>query len=80
MVRSNKYDLVLLDSFMPEMSGIETLNNIKKINANIPVVALTADVLSDSKNKYLEAGFTDYISKPIKKDEVDEVLYKIFKE
>lgn len=80
MVRANKYDLVLLDSFMPEMNGIETLNNIKKINANIPVVALTADVLSDSKNKYLEAGFTDYISKPIKKEEVDEVLYKIFKE
>ena len=79
-IRSNKYDLILLDVFMAEMDGIETLKNIRKFNQYIPVIALTADALSDSKQKYIQAGFDDYISKPVNKNEVDEVFSKLFKE
>ena len=79
-IRSNKYDLILLDVFMAEMDGIETLKNIRKFNQYIPVIALTADALSDSKHKYIQAGFDDYISKPVNKNEVDEVFSKLFKE
>ena len=79
-IRSNKYDLILLDVFMPEMDGMETLKNIRKFDQYIPVIALTADALSDSKHKYIQAGFDDYISKPINKNDVDEVFSKLFKE
>ena len=65
---------------MPEMDGIETLKNIRKFDQYIPIIALTADVLSDSKQKYIQAGFDDYISKPVNKNEVDEVFSKLFKE
>ena len=76
----NEYDLILMDIMMPNMNGEVTLENLKKIdNFSIPVIALTADALADSESKYKGEGFTDYIAKPFKKEQIKEKLDKIFK-
>mgnify|MGYP004674297739 CR=1 FL=1 len=74
----NKYDVILMDIMMPEMSGEEALKELKKDSDFItPVVALTADALSGCEEKYKNLGFSDYLSKPFKKDELDEKLKKL---
>ena len=73
----NIYDLILLDDMMPKMSGVETLKELKKIDGfNIPTVALTANAISGMREKYLNEGFDDYLSKPIDKNELSNILNK----
>ncbi len=78
MITREKYDLVFTDVFMPDMDGFEVLKTCKKYD--IPVVALTADALQDSEEKYLTKGFNGYISKPYSQKDIymamDEFLYK----
>lgn len=70
-----QYDLILMDIMMPDINGIDTLKKLKSNkNFNTKVIALTADALSTSKNKYLKVGFTDYLAKPFKKEELEEKL------
>lgn len=70
-----QYDLILMDIMMPDINGIDTLKKLKSNkNFNTKVIALTADALSTSRNKYLKAGFTDYLAKPFKKEELEEKL------
>ncbi len=74
------YDLILMDDMMPKMSGTETLHQLKKIETfKIPVVALTANAISGMKDKYLNEGFNDYLSKPIQKPELNSILIKFLK-
>ena len=73
----NKYDLILLDDMMPKMSGVETLKKLKSIEGyNIPTVALTANAISGMREKYLNDGFDDYLSKPIDKNELTTIINK----
>ena len=73
----NKYDLILLDDMMPNMSGTETLIHLKdNASFNIPVIALTANAINGMKEKYLEAGFDGYLAKPIDKNELYRTLAK----
>lgn len=71
------YDLILMDDMMPNMTGVQTLQNLKKLdNFNIPTIALTANAISGMREKYLNAGFDDYLSKPIDKQELIIVIQK----
>ncbi len=75
----NKYDVILMDIMMPHMSGRTVLQELKKLdNFNTPVIALTADALSDSENKYIRDGFACYLAKPFNKEQIIEKLDKIF--
>ena len=77
---SPRYDLILMDIMMPEMSGEETFAELKKqMGFNVPVIALTADAVAGAKEKYLNQGFTSYISKPFSPEEIKSELVKIFK-
>lgn len=78
-VKNNKYDLILMDIMMPEMSGETTFLELKKDpNFKTPVIALTADAISGAKERYMEIGFVDYLSKPFTKSQIEEKLIKIF--
>ena len=75
-----KYDIILLDIMMPEMSGETTFTELKKIkDFDTPVVALTADAVSGAKEKYLNEGFNGYIAKPFTRDQIKEKLDKIIR-
>ena len=69
-------DIVLMDVHLPEMSGLEATGRIKEINRTLPVIAQTANAMSEDKEKCLEAGCVDYISKPI---DMEELIVKISK-
>ena len=66
MLKTNNYDLILMDLQMPEMNGFETTEYIRKtLRSEIPIIALTADVTTVDLAKCKTAGMNDYISKPI---------------
>ncbi|MCR5655754.1 MAG: EAL domain-containing protein [Lachnospiraceae bacterium] len=76
--RQKQYDVIFLDYRMPQMDGIETLERMKEdpetMNAETPVIALTANAISGSKERFLQAGFDDYITKPVDSKRLEEVL------
>ena len=79
ILKTNTYDLIFMDDMMPNLSGVETLKKLKENpNFNIPVVILTANAIEGMKEQYLNAGFIDYLSKPIDKAELNRVLNEIF--
>ena len=81
IIQGNEYDLILMDIMMPNMSGKSALLKLKENkNFNIPTIALTADALGGAKDKYLNDGFVDYISKPFNKSEIIDKINKIFKD
>lgn len=78
-VKNAKYDLIFLDHMMPEMDGIATMKLLKESGYNIPpVIALTANSYTGLKEKYLEVGFSDYLSKPINFKELNKLINKFF--
>jgi len=77
-VKTKDYDIVFMDYMMPEMDGIETLQHIKEIpSIKSAVVALTADATDGSREKFLKAGFDEYVSKPINREILDKVINKM---
>ena len=76
-------DMVFLDYMMPEMNGIDTLEEIRKLPgskyASMPVIALTANVVSGAREMFLEAGFEDFLAKPISIDKMEKVLRKFLR-
>ena len=69
MCKSKHYDVIMLDHMMPEQDGIETLKIIREdadsLNRETPALVLTANALAGSRQIYIEAGFEDYLSKPL---------------
>jgi len=70
------YDLVFIDHMMPDMNGIETTAHIRDINADLPIIALTANAVSGAREMFLSNGFNDFLSKPIGVVELDVILEK----
>ena len=78
-VNSGKhYDCILMDIMMPVMNGEEALKKLQEIdNFNTPVIALTADAISGSEEKYKSLGFAGYVSKPFSKEIIKSKLDSI---
>lgn len=76
LVRDNTYDIIFLDIRMPGMSGEEVLKQINErgYRKSVPIVALTADALKESRDKFLAEGFTDYLAKPVNGDRLEEMI------
>ncbi|MHC1721583.1 MAG: ATP-binding protein [Aminipila sp.] len=79
-ITKNVYHIILMDHMMPDMDGIETFERMNLLNDNLcksaPVIALTANAISNAKEMYLDYGFTDYISKPIEGSKLERILIK----
>jgi PAS domain S-box-containing protein len=76
-VRTLPYDLVLMDISMPEMDGLEATAAIRSLpgdKGRVPVIAMTAHAIVGDREKFLQAGMNDYISKPITKHRLYEIL------
>ena len=80
-IRSQRYDLILLDIQLPDMSGFEVANRIQQedLVADTRIVALTANVIK-TRQEYLDQGIDDVIAKPIKKSRVIRVFNQLFAE
>ena len=76
MVRENRYDCILLDQMMPGKNGEDTLAEMRELDLlkGTPVIALTADAIIGAKENYLAKGFTEYLSKPVKYESLEELL------
>ena len=78
--QSKKYDAIFLDHLMPGKDGIETLKELKAQSGNpnldTPVVCLTANALSGARDTYMDAGFDDYLTKPIDFNKLEEMLMR----
>ena len=76
-VKSIKYDLIFMDDMMPRMSGTETFHKLKEDpNFSTPVVVLTANAIAGMEEKYLSEGFDSYLSKPIERKALDNIINK----
>ena len=82
MCRNKKYDCILLDHRMPEPDGIQTFEIISRegMNTDTPVIMLTANVVSGAEEEYLRLGFADYLSKPIRGEDLEAALIKYLPE
>lgn len=81
-LEKNDYDLIITDCHMPEMSGFELAAAIREkeraARKHIPIVAMTADAMMGTRERCLEAGMDDFISKPVNPDELELVLSRWF--
>ncbi len=82
-MKNKKYHIVFMDIMMPKMDGVETLLKLKEddlIPEGTTMIALTANAIVGAREKYLAAGFDDYLSKPIEIDELDDMFNRYLPE
>jgi len=77
-----RFDLIFMDVHMPEIDGLEATKVLRNRGyAGIPIIAMTADAMKEDRDKCLESGMNDYMAKPIKREEVFNMVTKwVFKE
>ena len=78
LVKEKKYDIIFLDHRMPEMDGVQTFHAMKEMDNNksidTPVIALTANAISGSREMYYQEGFDNYMSKPVDPNKLEEMI------
>lgn len=76
LCRETKYDVIFMDHMMNGMDGIQTMNYIREVelNSDTPIIVLTANALSGMKEKYEEAGFDGFLSKPIHPEKLNNMV------
>ena len=75
-INNDTIDLVLMDIKMPIMNGLDATRAIKKINSDVPVIAITAYALPEDRVICLDAGCDEFITKPINRKNLLETAYK----
>lgn len=75
----NVYDIIFMDHTMPDLSGTETMQQLRKMGYNHPIVVLTANALIGHSDSFLKNGFDGFISKPINTTHLNSILVKYIK-
>ncbi|AZR80831.1 response regulator [Thiomicrospira sp. S5] len=78
-VQNTEYDLVLMDENMPNMNGIEATKRIRKlpsIGETLPIIALTANAMTGDRERFIQAGMNEYLTKPINLGELKRILHE----
>lgn len=73
-VRNGNYDFVLMDLKMPVMGGLEATRKIREFDANIPIIALTANAFDSDRISAIDAGCDGFLTKPVKRKQLLELL------
>lgn len=76
LIKKNHYDVLFLDHMMPDLDGIATVHILRDDGCTIPIIALTANSYSGSRDRYISEGFTDYLAKPFKYKDLHKILQK----
>lgn len=80
----NKYDLILMDHMMPKLDGVQTYRLLREDkesqSIDVPVIMLTANALSGVREKYIDDGFADYLSKPVRGEKLEAMIKKYLPE
>jgi CheY-like chemotaxis protein len=80
LIKKNDYDIVFMDHMMPEMDGVDATQIIRALPGEkyrkLPIVALTANVVGDVRDMFLQSGMNDFLSKPLEFREIERVLQK----
>ncbi len=79
LAKSKKFDLIFMDLIMPEMDGYESAQRILKVDKTTLIIAFTADNMPETKRKAELAGIKDFISKPVRLEELKRLFAKYFK-
>jgi len=82
LFKENIYDAILMDENMPNMNGIEATKNIRRLEEDkslkaTPIIAVTANALSEDRERFINAGMDEYVSKPYSEKDIVNVLQKI---
>ncbi len=73
---TNNFDVVLCDMQMPRMDGYEAVIELRKRGYSVPIIALTAHAMKEEYNKAMAAGFSDYLTKPVQKEQLIAAIVK----
>ncbi len=79
MIKLKKYDLIFMDHMMPKIDGVEATHIIRSQYsdyANTPIIALTANAVSDARSMFIREGMNDFVAKPIELKDISAKLYK----
>lgn len=81
-VARERFDVLLTDISMPEMDGVEATWRIRQLpepNSLLPIVAITANAISGDRERFLEAGMNEYLTKPLRRADLDACLGRMFR-
>ena len=81
LIKTGEPDLIILDIQLPKLNGIEICTELRAIDKfkNIPIIAVTSFAMKGDKERILEAGFNEYVSKPIRVQEFRSLVAKLIK-
>ena len=79
LVKNNRYDIILMDLIMPELDGYQAAQKIHEIDKKVLIVAFSADNVPESKRKAELMGIKEFLSKPVRMDELKKLFAKYFK-
>ena len=80
IAQGNLYDIIFMDYLMPEINGTEVMHILREKGYTAPIVVLTANALIGQAEEFIEAGFDDFISKPIQTTRLNDVLNKFIRD